>query len=126
MRCQGGQSLARAFFNTLGNFDFAFAGQQIHSAHFTHIHTHRIGGTAKLIVHGAGQCSNGLVGHIIIAYSAIQQSVVVRRELMHINAHVVNHGNDVFDLIRIDNIIRQVIVDFVISQITLFFPLGDQ
>ncbi len=45
---QGGHHFADTFFDTLGDHDFAFAGQQFHSTHFAHIHTHRVGGAANV------------------------------------------------------------------------------
>ena len=45
---------------------------------------------------------------------------------MHRNTHVINHADDVFDLFRIDDAVREVIVDFAISEISLLFALCNQ
>ncbi len=42
----------QAAFDALGDFDFAFAGQQFHRAHFAHVHAHGVGGAAEFGVHG--------------------------------------------------------------------------
>ena len=47
----------------------------------------------------------------------------IRRGLMHRDPHIVDHVDDIFDLLRIDDIVGQVIVDLVVSQVTLIFTL---
>jgi len=42
------------------------------------------------------------------------------------NAHVINHGDDVFDLLGIDDLVWQMIIDFAIGEEALFLPAGDQ
>jgi len=37
----------QAAFDALGDFNFAFAGQQFHGAHFAHVHAHGVGGAAE-------------------------------------------------------------------------------
>ena len=39
---------------------------------------------------------------------------------MHRDTHIVDHVDDVFDLLRIDDVIRQVIIDLGVGQVTLF------
>jgi hypothetical protein len=45
---------------------------------------------------------------------------------VHLDAHAVDHADDVFDLFGIDDVVRQVIVDFGVGQVTLFQALADQ
>ena len=45
---------------------------------------------------------------------------------MYLDAHVVDHADDVFDLLRIDDVVRQVIVDFGVRQVALLLALDDQ
>ena len=45
---------------------------------------------------------------------------------MHLDAHIVDHVDDVFDLFRIDDVIGQVIIDLGVGQVTLFFATGNQ
>jgi hypothetical protein len=55
-----------------------------------------------------------------------QQRIGVRGHLVNGDPHVVDHADDVFDLLRIDDALGQVIVDLVVSQVSLIFPLRDQ
>ena len=43
---------------------------------------------------------------------------------MYQDAHVVDHANDVFDLLGINNIFRQVVVDFGIGEETLLLAFS--
>ena len=54
------------------------------------------------------------------------QAVRVRCLFMHRNAHVIDHVDNIFDLLGIDDVIRQVIVDLGIGQETLLLTLGDE
>jgi hypothetical protein len=45
---------------------------------------------------------------------------------MHRDAHVVNHVDDVFDLLGIDDPAREVIVDFCVGEVALLLAAGDQ
>ena len=50
----------------------------------------------------------------------------VRCLLKNLNAHVVDHLDDVFNLIGIRDVLGEVIVDFSVGQVSLFFSLCDQ
>ena len=45
---------------------------------------------------------------------------------MHGNTHVIDHADDVFDLVRVGDVGGQVIIDFRVGQITLLFTAGNQ
>ena len=45
---------------------------------------------------------------------------------MHLDAHVVDHADDVFDLLRIDDVVGEVVVDLGIRQVALLAPFGDE
>jgi hypothetical protein len=45
---------------------------------------------------------------------------------MHLDAHIVDHPDDVFDLFRIDDVIGQVIIDLGVGQIALLAALDDE
>ena len=55
-----------------------------------------------------------------------QQRFGVGRNFVHLDAHAVDHADDVFDLFGIDDVVGQVIVDFGVGQVTLFQALADQ
>ncbi len=45
---------------------------------------------------------------------------------MHRDAHVVDHVDDILDLLRIDDIVRQVVIDLGIGQVALLLAAGNQ
>ncbi len=55
-----------------------------------------------------------------------QQGLGIGRDFVHLDAHAVDHADDVFDLLRIDHVVGQVIVDFGVGQIALLQALADQ
>ncbi len=128
---EGRLDLAKAFFDTLGDGDFAFAGQQLDGTHFAHVHAHRVGGAATFGVEraqrGSGFFSGGVI-HLAVAGVAVveQQGFSIGRDFMDINAHAVDHADDVFDLFRVDNVVGQVVIDFGVGQVALFQALADQ
>ena len=58
--------------------------------------------------------------------SRSEQRLGVRCLLVHRDAHVVDHVDDVFDLLRIDDLGRQVIVDLDVGQVALLLAARDQ
>ena len=125
---QGRQQLADAFLDTLGDNDLAFPGQQFDGAHFAHVHAHRVGGAAGLGFDG-GEGGGGFGrGDVVGGAVALghQQFIGVRGDFKHLDAHVVDHLDDVFNLIRIGDVFRQVIVDFGVGQVTLVLAAGDE
>ena len=55
-----------------------------------------------------------------------EQRLGIRRLLVHRNAHVVNGVDDVFDLLRIDDLGGQVIVDLRVGEVPLALAARDQ
>ena len=126
--CERGHQLSDAFLDTLGDDDLALARQQLHGAHLAHVHAHRVSGSAGFLFY-SGQSSGGFgCGDLVCGAVALrhQQLIGIRCLLKHLNAHVVDHLDDVFDLIGIRDVLRQVIVDFGVGQIPLFFSLCNQ
>src|SRR5690606_28425126 len=125
-----GLDLAQALLDALGDRDLALAGQQLDRTHLAHVHARRIGGAATL-GGDAGQRGRGFLGGRVIDLAvgtAIgeQQRLGIRRNLVHLDAHAVDHADDVLDLLRIDDVVREVIVDFGIGQVALLQTLADQ
>ncbi len=118
----------QAFFNALRDANFALASQQLHGAHLAHVHAHRIGGAAELGVEICERRGGFLDSFLVRCGGGIgqQQRLGVRRLLVHRNAHVVNHVDDVFDLFRIDDLARQMVVDFSVSEVALLLAARDQ
>ncbi len=120
--------LVQAFLDALGDGDFALAGEQFHRTHLAHVHAHRIGGAADFGIdrrkYGDGFLGCGFVvgGDRVFR----QHGFGIGRDLMHLDAHVVDHADDVFDLLRIDDVVGQVIVDLGVGQVPLLLALDDQ
>ena len=126
---EGGIDLLEAFLDALGDGDFAFPGEQFDGAHFTHVHAHRIGGAAEFAVHRDQGLSGFLGGSLVGFVDGVvvqQQFVGFRGHFPDGDPHVVDHVDDVFDLIGIDDIVGQVVVYFGVGQVALFFAFGDQ
>ncbi|MNX42378.1 hypothetical protein D3C86_727980 [compost metagenome] len=126
-----GLDLAQAFFDALGDGDFAFAGQQLDGAHFAHVHAHRVGGATTFGVQRA-QCGGSFFGRGVIHFAVAGVAVVEQEgfcigcNFMDINAHAVDHADDVFDLLRVDDVVGQMVIDFGVGQVALFQALADQ
>ena len=45
---------------------------------------------------------------------------------MHRDTHVVNHIDDIFDLLGVDYIVRQMIIDLGVGQVALLLAAGNQ
>ena len=128
----GGNRLHHVFqgvFDFFGNDDFVFTGQQVNLPHFTHIHTHGVGGSAELGIR-AGQGGFGFGNGIVVGYGGgvvAQQNVFcVRRLLGNLDTQAGNHADDVVDLIRIGHIVGQGVVDFGISDVAAFLTHDDE
>ena len=118
----------QAFLDALGDADFAFARQQLHRAHLAHVHAHRVGGAAELGVE-RGQRGGGFFDGFFVRRRrrlGRENALVVRCLFVHRDAHVVNRVDDLFDLFRIDDFRRQVIVHLRIREVTLFLAARDQ
>src|SRR5690606_32086082 len=123
----GLHQLAQTFLDAFGDNDLAFAGQQLHRAHLTHVHAHRVSGAASLVLHGCkrGSCfGRGDFVGIAIAF-VHQQGIGIGRGLVDLDAHVIDHLDDVFNLVRIGNGFRQVVIDLSVGKVILFLTLGD-
>ncbi|MNE03327.1 hypothetical protein D3C80_958230 [compost metagenome] len=92
---------ANTFFDTLGDFDLAFAGQQLDGTHFAHVHAHRVGRAAD-IGFNCRQRSSGFFGRGFVGVGFRQQKGIrIRSTLEYVDPHVVDHADDVFHLLRI-------------------------
>ena len=103
--CQGGQHLVLAVFDALGDLQFTLARQQFHRAHFAHVHAYRIGGSAEFAV-DAGQGRGGCFRRVLVGGDRrIGNGLIIDigRGLEYLDAHVVDHADDVFYLLRFDD-----------------------
>ena len=97
----GALYLVDPVFDTFGDVDFAFAGQQLYGTHFTHVHANRVSGAPDFRFHaGQNLCSGFFCVFISVVGGFSQQQIIgIRRFFHHLNAHVVDHLDDIFDLI---------------------------
>ena len=118
--------LTETILDALGDFDFALTRQEFDCAHFAHVHTDRVGRAAEFGV-DTRECGFRFLGSVIIRRSSISQKqrLSIRCLFVHCDAHVVNHVNDVFNLIWVDDVVRQVIIDLCICQVALFLAAGN-
>ena len=118
----------QAFLDALGDPDLALAGQEFDGAHFAHVHAHRVGGAAELGV-DRGQRGGGFLDGLVVGRDRAlgeDQGFRIRRLLVDRDAHVIDHVDDIFDLFRIDDLARQMVVDLAVGQEALLLALGDQ
>ncbi|MNH14708.1 hypothetical protein D3C79_743050 [compost metagenome] len=90
-----------AFLDTLGDFDFAFAGQELDRTHFAHVHAHRVGSATNVGLDRSQRCS-GLFGCGFVGIGVGQhKGILIWRNLEYVDPHVIDHADDVFHLFRI-------------------------
>jgi hypothetical protein len=125
---QRGQHLGEAFLDALCDRDLAFAVEQFDRAHLAHVHAHRIGGAARFRIKRRQRSGCFLSGGVVDTRRRwfSEQQLDIRRDLVHLDTHAIDHADDVFDLIRIDEIVGQVIVDLGIGQVALLETFADE
>jgi hypothetical protein len=120
--------LIETFLDALGDPDLAFTRQQLNGAHFAHVHAHRIGRAPELGVDG-GERRGCFLGGVLVARDRVvgqDLGLGIGGLLVDRDAHIVDHVDDIFDLLRIDDIARQVVVDLAVGKVALLLALGDQ
>ena len=102
-------------------------GQQLDRAHLAHVHTHRVGSPAGFCFHSCQSRSSFFCGNFVRGvFTRIQQLISIRCVFVYGDTHVVDHADDVFDLIRIRDFVRQVIVHLSVGDVALLFAFGDE
>ncbi|OIQ76287.1 hypothetical protein GALL_420370 [mine drainage metagenome] len=118
-----------AVFDALGDFDFAFAGQEVYRAHFAHVHAYRIGGSAEFRI-DRGQRLLGLLHGIFVGHGGRrvrhQEGIGIRGNFVHLDAHVVDHADDAVDLLALLDVVRKMVINFGIGQVTALLSEHDQ
>ena len=123
--------LAHAVLDALGEVDLALAREQLDRAHLAHVHAHRVGGAAEFALDRRHRDLLGLFGGLVLVFrrrrlGLEQQGFRIRRLVVHLDAHVVDHAHDRLDLVGIVDVLGQVVVDFPVREETLFLALDDQ
>ena len=103
------------------------ARQQLDRAHLAHVHAHRVGRAAEFRI-GDRERRGRFLDSLFVGRGGIreQQRLGVRCLLVHRDAHVVDRVDDVFDLLRIDDLGREVVVHLRIGQVALFLAARDE
>jgi hypothetical protein len=118
-----------AFLDALGDLDLALAGKQILGAHFAHVHTHRVGGAAEFGVH-AGESGFRFLGGVLVRHRGGglgHEQVFGGGSLVEdLDAHVVDHADDAFDLLGVQHLVREMVVHLGIGQVTPLLAEHDQ
>ncbi len=122
----GRHNFTDAFLDALGDFDFAFASQQLDRTHFAHVHADRVGGATDIGFHGSQGSGSFFGGSFVGIIIGQQQRIGIGCGFKNRDAHVVDHADNVFHLFRIGDILGQVIVDLRIGQIALLATAGDE
>ena len=123
-----GAHLVEAFLDALRDADLAFAREQLDRAHLAHVHADGIRRAAELGV-DRRERGGGFLGRVLVVrYCGIgeNQRLGVRCLLVHRDAHIVDHVDDVFDLLRIDDLARQMVVDLTVREVTLLLAFRDE
>jgi hypothetical protein len=113
--------VAQAVLDALGDLDLAFAREQLHRAHLAHVHAHRVGGAAELRIH-RGERSLGLLLDVLVGLGdglrvgGDEEGFLVGRLVVDLDAHVAERGDDGFDLLRVDQVVGQVVVDLRVGE----------
>ncbi len=120
----------QAVLNALGDLDFALACQQFNRAHLAHIHAHGIGGPAEFRIDG-GKRLLRLLDDVFIGNHrgrglVHQQRFGIRRLVIDLDAHVVDHADDVLDLLGVEHVVREMVVDLRVSEIAALLAQDDQ
>ena len=126
--CQRTTNLVETFLDSLGDADLAFARQQLDGSHLAHVHADGICRPAKFAVHG-GESGSRFSGIVFVGRNRVvrqQQSFGIRHFLVHGDTHIVDHVDNIFDMFGIDDVIRQMIVDFAVGQVALLLAAGNQ
>ena len=120
--------LIEAFLDALRDANLAFAREQLDGAHLAHVHADGIRRAAELGVDGRERGRSFLGRVLVVRDGGVgkNQRLGVRCLLVHRDAHIVDHVDDVFDLLRIDDLARQMIVDLAVREVTLLLAFGDE
>lgn len=126
----GHDHVLQAVFDALGDFDFAFARQQFHRAHFAHVHTHGVGSAAEIRIHG-GQRGFGFVFDVVVVgrdrrVFAHQQRFGVGGLVVDRDTHVAERADDAVDGFGVDQVVRQMVVDFAVRQVAAVLAQLDE
>ncbi len=120
----------QALFDPLGDLDLAFAGQELDRAHFAHVHAHRVGRAAEFRVErrcrGFGGFLVDVVGGSGRRRFGHQQLFGVGGLVVDLDPHVVDHGDDAFDLLGVEDVVGQMVVDLGVGQVASLLAEHDQ
>ncbi|SAK70082.1 hypothetical protein AWB82_04171 [Caballeronia glebae] len=122
--------LVKAVFDAFRNLNFTRARQQLRPAHFPHVHPHGIGGATELRIHRGERDFRFFVSLIVRhrgrCRGVQEQRLSIRSLLINRRAHIVEGADNGFNRSGLREVVRQVIVDFRVSQVAARFAQLDQ
>ena len=102
--------------DALGDLDLLLAGQQRHLAHLLEVHPHRV--VEDVVLRGARFLLLGLLLALLVAVDLLR--------IEDVDLEVLEDGDDVLDVLRVVDALRQGLVDVVEGQVALFLREPDE
>ena len=118
-----------AFFDALGDLEFALASEQFHRTHFAHVHTNRIRSAPEFSVYSRYQGCRDFSGFFLIILGddcGFRDHVDIGSVLMDLDTHIIDHADDFFHLLGIDDVTWQMIVYLRVGEVTLHLAFGNE
>src|SRR5579872_6115699 len=106
-----------AALDALGNFHFAFAGEQRNGAHFAQVHAHRVVGFFQ---RPRSQVELDVLAHLHVVGLVQAGGRHFGGSLENINALRADGGQQVIQVLRRVDIVRNQVVHLTVSEVTLF------
>ena len=108
-----------AALDALGDFDFALAREQGHSAHFAQVHAHRVVGLFER--------SRGEVQFDVLALFELEVLVGAEfRAVEEVDALGADGGDQIVNVVRGGHLLRHHVVDVAVGEVPLLLPGVDQ
>ncbi len=108
--------------DALGDFDFAFAGEQRHGAHLAQIHAD---GVVGFLQRTGREIELDVFAGLNVALLELVESTCLRT-FEHVNALGADGGHQVFEVVGRMHVVRNEIVHLVIREVALLFSGIDQ
>src|SRR5664280_1665544 len=109
--------------DALGDLDFAFAGEQRDRAHLTQVHANRVVGFFQS---ARRKVEFNVLARFQFGIELLIERAGELRTFEHINALRADGGQQILEVIGRMQVVRDKVVDLVVSEVALFFSRVDQ